>query len=73
MSTIYMTNAARAYLAKCQAEARKIITSGDQFTPSQRAIAWAVLSGQPPHLRAPGRGPQPVVAEWPGNDGPSAT
>ena len=68
--TLHLTQQAKRYLAERKAEAVRIITSGAEFTESQRRTAWAFLTGWQPHMRH--RGPQPVVAEWPGSDGPSA-
>ena len=53
MANIVLTDLARTYLAERKAEARKIITGGAAYTESQRAWAWAILTGQQPHFRAP--------------------
>ena len=52
-ATLLLTGLARQYLAERRAEAVEIVTAGDRFTPSQRALAWAVLTGMGPHMRAP--------------------
>lgn len=54
---ITLTPAGRAALAAARekhlAEAKRIVTGGDAYTESQRRLAWRVLSGMPPHPRAP--------------------
>lgn len=53
MTEFVLTGMARQYLAERKAEARRIVAGGAAYTESQRRLAWSVLSGMPPHMRAP--------------------
>lgn len=44
MTDLALTDLARQFLAERRAEAHEIVTHGGEYTSTQRALAWAVLS-----------------------------
>jgi hypothetical protein len=50
--SIELTDVARAFLRERRAEAVRIVTGGDQYTESQRRLAWRVLSDMPLRMGA---------------------